>query len=137
MKVIVKNDGTIGKVIKGEYGETKEKDLFYPAGYGQYYENELELLNEIEYKEGTKEDYMKYIIQDYIWGKIINVYSIGEYQILEVIDNEGEKTYHSYINYESTSHCYNNLETAITGAIAYKYDGENSQANKFFWKMIK
>lgn len=137
IRIVVKNDGTIGKVIIGEYDETEGKELFYPVNYGTYYESELELLSEIEYKEGETKDYITYIEVALVWGKIIKTHIIGEYQIIEYINNDNEKCFNPYINYNNTSHSYDSLETAITGAIAYKYDGSNSQANKFFWKMIK
>jgi hypothetical protein len=136
IRVVVKNDGTVGKVITGEYN--KGVELFYPSGYGNYYESNLEKLTEIEYREGTQEDYVKYIEKDFVWGEVVKTHILGEYQIIEYvdIDNCSSTEYQAYINYEDTNSSYDSLEKAITGAIAYKYDGANSQANTFFWKMI-
>lgn len=137
MRVIVKNDGTIGKIITGQYDYTDGKELFYPVGHGRYCEKQLDLLEDIEYREGTEEDYLEYIKQDFPWGQVVKIHNIGEYQIIEYINSGGEFSFHTYINYESTSRSYETLEKAITGVIVYKYDGANSQVNYFLWKVIE
>jgi len=88
------------------------------------------------------------IIQHYVWGPIVSVHTIGEYDIVEhhpaiFKDSCGTGKYdytksqfHPYINGDDTSYGYDTLESAIVGAIARKYDGCNSQAAYYFCKMI-
>jgi hypothetical protein len=136
MRVVKLNDGTIGKVITGQYDKTKGVELFYPARQGCYNEAELQQLNNLEYTEGIQEDYISYIEQDYSFGDVIKTHIIGEYQIIESVKEDGEKHFSPYINYDRIRMSYATLDQAITGVICYKYDGANSQANKFLWKMI-
>lgn len=84
----------------------------------------------------------------YTWGEVVTIHEIGEYAIVESIDWASKKTeimtgvigdttkYHPYVNEQNTNHSYSSLDEAIIGAIAYKYDGLNSQAAYFFSKMI-
>lgn len=137
IRVIKLNDGIVGKVLIGSYDETKGIELFYPAKQGRYSESELDQLKDLEFTEGTEEDYISYIEQDYSFGEVIKTHTIGEYQIIESVREDGEKHFSPYINYERTAMSYMSLDQAITGMICYKYDGANSQANKFLWKMIK
>ena len=84
------------------------------------------------------ENKIRLIESEYSFGEVVKTHIIGDtYQIIEAIDEEGNIKFSTYINFERTGFSYNSLEKAITGAIAYKYDGANSQANKYFWKMIK
>ena len=137
IRIIVKNDGTIGRVIIGTRDEIKNKELFYPINYGTYYESSLELLSNIKYKEGTEKEYIEYVEKEFSWGKVIKTHIIENYQIIENINKDNnEKNYHTYLNYIDTNKSYKSLEKAIVGGIVYNYDGMNSQADKFFWKMI-
>ena len=136
MRVIKLVDGTVGKVITGEYDETKGIELFYPADQGRYYENELDQLKDLEYTEGSQEDYIEYIELDFGFGRANRTHVIGEYQIIEYTCPDGTM-FAPYINYERIGRSYDILDEALTGVICYKYDGANSQANKFLWKMIK
>ena len=83
------------------------------------------------------ENKIRLIESEYSFGEVVKTHIIGNYQIIEAIDEDGNQKFSTYINFERTGFSYNSLEKAITGAIAYKYDGTNSQANKFFWKMIE
>lgn len=83
------------------------------------------------------ENKIRLIESEYSFGEVVKTHIIGDtYQIIEAIDNDGNQKFSSYVNFERTGFSYNSLEKAITGAIAYKYEGANSQANKYFWKMI-
>ena len=137
MRVVKLVDGTVGKIITGEYDETKGIELFYPTAYGSYNEFNLDQLKDLEFTEGTEEDYISYIEQDYSFGEVVKTHIIGEYQIIEAIDSEGEKRFSPYINFKRIGMSFTELDRALTGVICYKYDGANTQANKFLWKMIK
>jgi hypothetical protein len=136
LRIVKLNDGTLGKVIVGEYDETKGVELFLPVKNGSYYESELDKLSDLQYTEGFNVDYISYIKEDFSWGKVTKYHTIGEYQILEYITSSNEVYFKPYINFEEVSHSYDTLEKAITGVICYKHDGINSQANKFLWRMI-
>ncbi len=87
-------------------------------------------------------------VDEYHWGEVIAVHSIGEYDIIEFYPKEyisgrgtgkidyNHKQYHAYINGKDTNHSYYTLEGAIVGAIAQKFDGLNSQAAMYFCKMV-
>lgn len=136
MRVVKLNNDIVGKVIIGQYDETKGIELFYPAKQGCYNESSLQQLKDLKYTEGTEEDYISYIEQDFSFGEVVKTHVIGEYQIIESIKEDGEKHFSPYINYDRIRMSYASLDQAITGVICYKYDGANSQANKFLWKMI-
>ena len=76
------------------------------------------------------------IKKEFPWGTIINTHIIGEYQVIEYIDEENRTFFHPYINYKDISHAYDTLEQALIGVIAYKYEGANSHAAGYFCKMI-
>ena len=88
---------------------------------------------------------------NYTWGEVLEVFTVGNYGIVKYIKNDdrGETYYHPFINGEiadrnlrdnndwhDTCHSYLTLESCLAGAMAYKYDGINSQAGEFFIKMI-
>ena len=89
----------------------------------------------------------------YVWGEVQNVHKIGDYAVIEYIVNRGEdagetrfhpalwtdqyKQHHGNLFYwQDTNTSYMTLEEAVIGVIAYKYDGLNSQAARYFYKMI-
>ncbi len=88
------------------------------------------------------------IKKKFVWGPIVDIHEIGDYQIIEYnpqIFNKCTGTgkydynrtqFHPYINYNDTSHSYKTLDEALIGTIALKHDGLNSQAAYYFYKMI-
>ena len=84
----------------------------------------------------------------FTWGKVVQFFNIGPYTILQynpwkaegceifVDEPSDEFEYHVWIDEKDTSRGYHSLESAIVGAIAYKYDGTNSQAGEFFERMV-
>lgn len=93
--------------------------------------------------------------KNYTWGVVTEVFKIGDYGIVKYISNYDKEDvnkvrfhpfiwttdesikYHNDAPYwRDTSTSYYSLESAIVGAIAYKFDGANSQAGGFFDKMI-
>jgi hypothetical protein len=136
---IIKFNGKLGEVVTDD----KNNFLFHPAGFGSYYYNQLQVITEGDITETTQEEKIEYLKQEFVWGEIINTYIIGEYVIFEFIEsytlkNEGKEVrhFHAYINYKDISISYNSLDYCLIGTIAYKYDGANSQAAKFFERMI-
>lgn len=132
IKVVKLNDGTIGKVFTRDNVE-----IFVPANERSYSESQIEELQKLTYTEGTEQDYISYIEQDFHFGKVIKTHTIGEYQIIEYINDDGEVRFTAYINYKEMCKAFPSLDETLTDVICYKYDGANSQANDYLWKMIK
>ena len=86
--------------------------------------------------------------EPFTWGEIIGFYELGCYTIASyhpwkyegvqvfVGNPSDEIEYHAWIDGKDTSRGYSSLESAIVGTIAYKHDGNNSQAGEFFMRMI-
>lgn len=83
----------------------------------------------------------------YTWGKLVKIHEIGEYKVVEYFSYKYENnhrtdgyeetaSFHPYINDQDTNNSYESLDAALVGVIAYKQDGPNSQAARFFMKMI-
>ena len=82
------------------------------------------------------------------WGPIDAVWDVGEeYQIVqfrrdtsghvqpEVWESHGKTRFHPYINGRDTSRTYDSMDAALVGVIAYKREGPNSQAARYFDRM--
>lgn len=137
---IVKHNNQLGKLVRGD-----EKKLFFlPAGYGRYSCGELDEATESNVQETSHNEKVEFLKQDFSWGEVIKIHTVGEYVIFEFIrgyelKNKGEKVinFHAFINYKNVSLSYNSLDSCLVGTIAYKHDGANSQAAMFFERMVK
>ena len=135
-RIVKLEDGTLGTILIGpSYEKTKRKELFYPLNYGHYYETDLALLDTLTYTEATEEDYIQYITESFVWGPIIKVHTIAEYQIIEY-EQDGITLFHPYINYNDTSTSYEALDRALTGAICEKFEGGNGRADIYLWMIL-
>jgi hypothetical protein len=77
----------------------------------------------------------------YVWGKIVKIHDIGEYSIIESINTFGEQPtmeteYHPYINEKNCMHGFTSMDAALAHAIAYKHDGCNTRADRYFLRGI-
>lgn len=84
----------------------------------------------------------------YWLGPIKDVHYIAEFAFVEYAERDfssgatprgkltGEHNFSIFINGRSISLSANSLDEAIVAALAYKYDGHNSQAARFFSLMI-
>ena len=120
----------VGDIVSS-YGEL----YFRAAHFKTYNRKMLTKLSDCEIKKATIEEKVVFIRCQFSWGDIINVHLIEDYQIIEAIYH-GEIRYHPYVNFKDMHCSYESLEKAIVGAISYKYDGPNSKADVYFWKMI-
>lgn len=68
-------------------------------------------------------------------GPVQQIHTIGEYTFVEY-ERNGKSAFSIFVEGESISHGKSTLDAALAAAIAYKYDGLNSQASYHFMKMI-
>lgn len=129
---IVVYNGKIGKVIKDVNGFR-----FKPMGYGRYYISDLDTIFDNSVREATNEEKIRLIKEEFVWGYIINIHCIGEYQIIEYESKTAPKhLWNTYINYADTNNSYTSLDSALIGCIGRKYEGANGKAAMYFEKMI-
>jgi len=84
----------------------------------------------------------------FTWGELIQLHEIGKYTFGEyhpwkrdgitVLTGEADTitNFHVWINGWDSARSYSSLEAAMAGAIAYAFDGANSQAGVFFCRMV-
>lgn len=83
------------------------------------------------------------------WGPIQHIHRIGRYEVVEYLRDasnmhsddpdrtkHGTLHFHPFVDGIDTSRSYRTIEEAVVGAIAYAYDGVNSQAATYFSRMI-
>jgi len=136
---IVKHNDQLGELVTED-----GKFYFHPVKYGNYYCSDLTEATEENIQETSHEEKIEYLKQEFPWGEIIKVHTIGEYIIFEYISgydfkNEGNTVimFHAYMNYKNISRSYHSLDSCLIGTLAHKYDGANSQAATFFKRMVK
>jgi len=130
---IVKHNNILGKLVKDD----KENFLFLPVNFGRYSYSQLDVVTENSIEETTHEEKIHYLRLEFNWGVVTNVYCVGEYIIFEYINSpNGEILYHAYIDYKNIPVSYHTLDRCLVGTIAYKYDGDDSKAAKYFYNMI-
>ena len=93
---------------------------------------------ELKYvKEPTIDEIDKVLSEETsVWGRIIQVHRIGEYQFVEYIGKDNKTHYSIFINNDRTSNSSTTLDQAIITAISIKYDGVNTKADVYFSKML-
>jgi len=129
---IVKHNNTLGKLVKDDKGNL----LFLPVNFGRYSYYQLDIATENNIEETTHKEKIEYLKLEFSWGRITNVYCVGEYIIFEYINSpNGEILYHAYIDYENVPTSYLTLDQCLIGTIAYKYE-DNDRAARYFYKMI-
>lgn len=73
----------------------------------------------------------------FVWGKVIKVHTIGDLTIVEYENSfDNQVLFHAYYGDLDTHESFGTLDIAIVGALGYKYDGRNSQACRYFVRMI-
>jgi hypothetical protein len=75
----------------------------------------------------------------YWLGEVTEIHKISEYHFVEYIPDDGRvpKCFSVFVNGESINRITHSIESAMAHAIAWKYDGCNSQAAGYFMKMIR
>ena len=105
--------------------------------------------------ETTKIKELRHGNWNFSWGKIIRIEEIGiagdvNFSIVvfhpwktkgctvETGRPDYDKIYfHGYVNDEDTHESYLSLEEALVGCVAYKREGFNHRADRYFFKMIQ
>lgn len=72
----------------------------------------------------------------WVWGGWIDVHTIGQYSIVEYKSKSNETLFHPYVNGKDTNIGFDSMDEALTGAIAYKYEGPNCHAHKYFMRAL-
>ena len=68
-------------------------------------------------------------------GKVTEFFEVGNYVIAKYDDKKsGLPLYHPYVDGENTSESYDTLDAALAGAIAYRKEGPNHRADRYFIK---
>lgn len=80
----------------------------------------------------------EYIAKNFPWGKIVKFYELKKYLILEYEDGQTKSTYFKpYVNGHDTHHSYDDIESALAGAISFYFEGSNSRAGEYFIAGLK
>ncbi len=79
----------------------------------------------------------------FTWGIVTQIWEVGEYAVAayhpyneaygERFD-ENETSYHVWVNGRDTAHSFDTLDAALAFGMAYKADGPNTQAHRYFIK---
>jgi hypothetical protein len=87
----------------------------------------------------------------FTWGTVIAIYTVGPYDIVEyhpwkrnersrnVLTGDpdlGKTEFHVYVEGKSTSHGFASLDGALAGAIAYRVEGPNHAADRYFIRAL-
>jgi len=86
----------------------------------------------------------------FTWGEVVEIISMKNYSFVvyhpwksnecNVYMHDPDYTrfqYNGYIDGKSISRGWNSLEAAMVGIVAYKLDGPNTKADRYFMKMIR
>lgn len=92
------------------------------------------------------------VLDDFSWGPVVNVFEVGPYLVFEyhpmIFEGssgtgkyEPKKTeFASYVmknrQWQDTHSGHETLEGALAHAIAYRFDGENTRADRYFLRRI-
>ena len=87
---------------------------------------------------------LKTRIKNFPWGRVIQVHRFNDFAIIEYIDSRLEDNTSAYQPYlindneeiRDLGWSFRNLDEAVLNAIAFKYDGLNSQAGRLMTKAI-
>ena len=97
--------------------------------------SELDTVTDNDVQKATHKEKIEYLKAVFVWGNVINVHCIGEYQIIEA-EYYGSVEYYGYIDYNDIHVIYKSLDEALIGIIGIKYDGIGTTAPHYFAKMI-
>lgn len=132
--IVVYKD-TIGTAVTA----VGEKDVlrFLPCNHRICSFSSLDIITEEVAREATHDEKIKLITEEYVWGEVVKVHCIGEYQIVEAIGKKDKKVHwHGYINYKDINVTYDSLDCALVGCIGIKHEGRNGRAAMYFYRMI-
>lgn len=140
-KTHVKYNGKVGIVVAGKFeGEFRfyhEPD--YPRGY---YTQELPIITSADVTVPTAEEKINYQKLVFSWGEVTDVVDIdGEYQIFKYksryVEDQDATIYACYMNYFPIGRSEDFFDLALVTLLAYKYEGANSQATGYIYRMLE
>jgi len=77
----------------------------------------------------------------FTWGRVTEIHEIAEYAIVEYVEDfagdKGTTKYSTYVNGKSCARSYLSMDAALAGCIAYKIEGCNHKADRYFISMMK
>lgn len=128
----VNSDRPIQHPVPGIRAETVQDEEFVPseADFSKYEEGldkdsptvELQAL-----RHGAK----------FVWGEIQGWVFAGPYTLAYYLDKHDQKPmWYIWVDEQPTAHVALSIEGALSEAMAYKHDGPNSQASRFFMRML-
>lgn len=137
-KNIVKYEGKLG-ILREATGSKDRKGCFvFQACDRDHYNSASDpLIDGVKVVDTTEEEQIQYLKRTFVWGKIEDVHTVGDYQIIEYTSkSDKRRSFHVYLNFRDTNVSYSSLDEALAGAIAYKYEGPNSRAAMYFVRML-
>lgn len=129
---IIKYENKIGRVVSDNNGVFR----FLPHDKTPYSSSQLAIINEDFVETATHEEKLEFIKQYFRWGRVVTIHSVGEFQIIEYINNIGERRWHCYSDYIDLHRSYSSLDVALVGCIGIKHEGPNGNAAMYFSKMV-
>ncbi|MCP3966664.1 MAG: hypothetical protein GY718_09990 [Lentisphaerae bacterium] len=86
----------------------------------------------------------------FVWGKIVEIYTIDDYDIavfhplfyingkaINDVYDEHVIEYHGWVNGRDTCRSWPTLDEALAGCLSYKYEGANGKADIYFIKALE
>lgn len=68
----------------------------------------------------------------FTWGRIQEIYHIGDYDIVRYLPRADEKfSFHCWVKGRDTNHTFSSLDEALIFCIAYKHEGANTHSHTF------
>lgn len=127
-------------VYKKELGSivVRENTKFFLSVYykSSLYADHLGVVDEDFLEEANHDEKIKFIKIKFNWGIVTDIHEIGNYQIIEYVNNNGDVCFYTYIDFDDTNRYYNSINSALIGVICYNRYGGDVGIDKFICKML-
>ena len=133
---IVRYKGDLGRIYPATGEGRKGEYVFKPYNKKRYNSATDDLVDQSLIEQVSDEDAILYLVKTFSWGIVLTTHVIGDYQIIEYINDDKERGFHIYVNFSDTNWSTDTLDKALVAAISYKYDGCNTQAHCFISRML-
>lgn len=133
--VRLKETNTLGCIVKDINGVFRFKSISIVAcNY-----SDLQQVESNDIVQCDRADKLKYIKYTFDWGHVKDIIDIedSDIQIIKALHKtDNAIRYYLYLGFRDTHVCYPSMDTALIGAIAQKYDGINTHADTFIYRML-